>query len=84
MRPIYYIRWLDACYTEGECSVAAIDPRCELEYVGPLAKESPEAVTLALEVVHDGRTRNPFSIRRENILQIRKTTIERAFGLKRS
>jgi hypothetical protein len=66
-----YVRWLDSCYHEGERQIEDIDPHTELTYVGFLVKEDEEAVSLALEATHDGATRNPFSIRRENIVDMR-------------
>jgi hypothetical protein len=78
-----FVRWLDACYQDGERQVSEIDPRCELTYCGFLVKETSEAVTLSLEAVHEGRTRNPFSIRRENIIEMRTRQVNGVFRRKK-
>lgn len=66
-----YVKWLDACYREGEHALEDLGTGTELEYYGVLVKETPEVITLALEVPQNGRTRNPFDIVRKNILELK-------------
>lgn len=80
---IAYIRWLDACYMDGEQVVSELDQRCELEHVGFIVKETDEAVTISTESIHDGRCRNPFSIRRSNIVEMRVRDHASVFRLDR-
>lgn len=81
---LVYIRWFDAHYEEGETKIEEIQQRCELQYVGFLVKTTDEAVTLSLECPDDGRTRNPFTIPRQNIIEIRETTLKKAFPKRRA
>ena len=77
------VRWLDSWYHEGEQSIDAIVGGVELTYYGLMIKEDEVAVTLAMESPHDGRTRNPFSILRRNIIEIEIVDARKAFPKKR-
>lgn len=74
-----YVKWNDAYYQEGERQIDEIDGLCELEYCGWLVRETPKAVVLSLELPHGGRTRNPFSIPRSNIIQMRAREVDGIF-----
>lgn len=80
MLPIVHIQWLDANYQEGEVDIETLDQRMPLDYVGLLIKETDYAVTVALEEPHQGRTRNPFSIPKINILHMEVVPFEKIFG----
>lgn len=68
--PIVYVHWLDANYMEGPQELATLDWKADLEYIGWLVKETPEAVTLSLEKPVDGKTRNTFTILRRTIVDM--------------
>lgn len=78
-QPLAYVHWLDANYSEGEQEVDKIDWKCELHYVGWLVREDAEAITLSLELPHEGRTRNTFTILKANILEMRLVEFRKAF-----
>lgn len=82
--PLVYVRWLDANYQEGEVLIEELDPKCELETVGFLVKETPEAVVLSVENPRDGFTRNPFTVLKANILERRERDVRKAFPKPRS
>jgi hypothetical protein len=71
------VRWLDANYQEGEHEVEKIDWKCELEYVGWLIKEDDNAITLSLEKPHEGKTRNPFTILKRNVVEVVNLSLTR-------
>jgi hypothetical protein len=48
-RSLAYVRWLDACFQEGDCPEQDIEPGVELETVGWLVKEDDNTVSVALE-----------------------------------
>ena len=77
--PLVYVRWLDANYQEGDLLIEELDVNCELDSVGFLVKETPDAIVLSVENPRDGFTRNPFAILKANILERREQTITRAF-----
>lgn len=55
---------------EGPQELATLDWKADLEYIGWLVKETPEAVTLSLEKPVDGKTRNTFTILRRTIVDM--------------
>ena len=68
--PIVFVHWLDANYMEGLQDLAELDWKADLEYVGWLVKETPEAITLSLEKPVEGKTRNPFTILKRTIVNM--------------
>jgi len=83
MPRLAYIRWHDACYREGERELTEVGTGEILNYYGLLVKETPVAVTLAMEEPHEGRTRNPFDILLTNILEMKVVDTEQAFKPKK-
>lgn len=77
--PLCYIKWVDANYQEGEVNLENLEQRCELNTVGFLVKETDHAVTLSLEAPSNDSTRNPFSIPKTNILEMRIVQFNKAF-----
>ena len=77
--------WIDAHYADGEHDLETLGKNLEplIEY-GLLVKETDECVTLSIEVPRDGRARNPFSIPKRNILEMRTRSIESIFKTKKS
>ncbi len=77
---ICYIKWRDACKSESEHEISTIGPLAELQEIGFLIKETDESVTIGIE--HPGKesfTRLWLTIPRVNIVEVRKTTLNRAF-----
>ena len=68
--PIVYVHWLDANYMEGPQELATLDWKADLEYIGWLVKETPEAITLSLEKPVEGKTRNTFTILRRTVVEM--------------
>jgi hypothetical protein len=48
-RKIAWIRWFDASYQRGECTVDELQTRVELESAGLLVQEDEESVSIALD-----------------------------------
>jgi hypothetical protein len=81
---IVYIRWRDACHSSKEYPIKDIGALSELHEVGFLITENEEAVTIGTES-EDGATeaRNWITIPRAGIVEIRRTTVEKAFPVRR-
>ncbi len=79
MPTLAYVRWLDACYQDGEHAVNTLGEGIILEHYGVLIKETPETVVISVEVPHEGATRNPFTIPRQNIKEFKTVDAKRAF-----
>lgn len=77
---ICYVRWRDACHDMGECAIKDLGDLAELHEVGWLLSENEETVTLGIEHM-EGATaaRMWLTIPRVNIVELRKTTLARAF-----
>lgn len=48
-RTLVYVRWTDASYQRGECSLADMVPRVEVESAGILVAEDDETISIALD-----------------------------------
>lgn len=81
---ICYVCWRDACHDIAECPIENLGGLAELHEVGWLLTENEETVTLGIEHM-DGATsaRMWLTIPRVNIVEMRKTTLEKAFPKRR-
>jgi hypothetical protein len=77
------VRWLDHCYRDGEYALEDVATGLELTYYGLIVHESPIAITMSMESVEGGRTRNPFDILKQNIIEIQTLDAEKVFKAKR-
>lgn len=83
MPKLAYVKWLDACYREGDQAIEDLGTGSTMEYYGVLITETPTAVVLAMEVPTEGRTRNPFDILKQNIVEMKVVESEEAFRVRR-
>lgn len=82
---IVYIKWRDAVNSNATHSIASLGDLAELHEVGFLLKESEETITIGTEA-HDGAVEARFwlTIPKHNIVEIRRSTLARAFPVKRA
>lgn len=75
-KTLAYVRWFDASYQRGECDLADLNTRVELESAGLLVREDEESISIALdEYKDDGTWRYIEHIPKVNVLRIRRVTI---------
>jgi len=75
-RTVAFVRWFDASYQRGECTLDEMVPRVDLESAGLLVREDEESVSIALDQYSgDGTWRYIEHIPKVNILAIRKMSI---------
>lgn len=82
---ICYVRWRDACHDMGECAIKDLGELAELHEIGFLLAENEETVTIGIEH-QDGATsaRMWLTIPRVNILEMRRSTVDKAFPKRRT
>jgi len=74
---VVWVRWFDASYQRGECTVEELVPRVEIESAGLLVREDEETVSIALDYFDGDRTwRYIEHIPKVNIRDYRKLRIE--------
>ncbi len=77
---ICWVRWGDAMHSMAEHALADIGDLAVLEEVGFLCKESDESLTIATESQDDALSvRFWLTIPKHNIIEIRRTTVGKAF-----
>jgi len=70
------VRWFDASYQRGECSLEELVPRVEIESAGLLVHEDSDTVSIALDQYDADRTwRYIEHIPKVNILRMRRLTV---------
>jgi hypothetical protein len=70
---IVYVRWFDASYQRGECTLDELTPRVEMESAGLLVQETKHAITLALDHYRDDETyRYILHIPKVNVLKVKR------------
>ena len=81
---LIYIRWRDAVNSNATHAIASLGELAELHEVGFLLKESDETITIGTEA-QDGATEARFwlTIPKANVVEIRRTTLQRAFRTKK-
>lgn len=81
---LLYIRWRDAVNSNSQHAISSLGELAELHEVGFLLAESEETITLGTES-QEGATEARFwlTIPKQNIVEIRRTTLAKAFPLKR-
>lgn len=80
---IVYIRWRDACHSMSQSPIKDLGELAELMEIGFLLRETEESITIGTES-QDGATeaRMWLTVPRVNIIEMRKTTLARAFRIK--
>lgn len=81
---IVYIRWRDAVNSNATHAIASLGDLAELHEVGFLLKETEETVTIGTES-EEGALEARFwlTIPKANIVEQRRTTVEKAFPIRR-
>lgn len=81
---LVYIRWKDAVNSNSTHSIDSIGDLAELHEVGFLLKESAETITIGTESQEGAvETRFWLTLAKVNIIEERRTTLGRAFPVKR-
>lgn len=82
MKPmtIIYIRWKDAIHSMSEHPIAELGALAELHEIGFLIKETPDSIVIGTEC-QDAATnvRMWLTVPKVNIVEIKRTTLDRAF-----
>lgn len=77
---LVYVRWRDAVHSMDEHEISGLGDLVELHEVGFLLKETPETVTLSIEIQKDATsTRMWLTVPKVNIVEIRHATLDKAF-----
>lgn len=75
-KTLVYVRWFDASYQRGECTLEEMVTRVELESAGLLVQETEDSVSIALdEYLEDGTWRYIEHIPKVNILRMEKVSV---------
>lgn len=75
-KTIAFVRWFDASYQRGECSLDELVPRVELESAGLLVNEDEESISIALDHYYeDGVWRYIEHIPKVNVLDFQKMPV---------
>ena len=73
---IAWVRWFDASYQRGECTIDEFVPRVEIESAGLLVHEDEESVSLALDsYVEDSTYRYIEHIPKVNVIEMRRMAV---------
>ena len=73
---VAWVRWFDASYQRGECTLDEFVPRVEIQSAGLLVHEDEESVSLALDsYVDDSTYRYIEHIPKVNVIELRRLQV---------
>lgn len=80
-KQIVYIHWKDAMHSMSQHSVASLGTLADLHEIGFLVKETAETITIGTESEEQdaGEVRMWLTVPKASIVDIRRTTLARAF-----
>ena len=75
-RKLIWVRWFDASYQRGECTLDELNPRIELESAGLFVQEDENTLSIALDRYSDDQVwRYIEHIPKANILKLKRLSI---------
>jgi hypothetical protein len=75
-RTVVWVRWYDASYQRGECTLDELVPKVEIESAGILVREDDEFISLALDrYTEDSTWRYIEHIPKVNVRQVKKLSV---------
>jgi hypothetical protein len=76
-KQIAFVRWFDASYQRGECTIDELVTRVEIESAGLLVREDEESISLAIDRYSEDETWRYIShIPKVNVLEIRRFPLQ--------
>lgn len=75
-KTLAFVKWFDASYQRGECTMDEMVPRVELESAGLLVHEDQQSVSIALDqYTVDGTWRYIEHIPKVNVLAMKRVSV---------